>query len=81
MTINKPTVPKPTKPQGHLMTIVRWPAERRSEGIGLSVKDGWNFSIGFGLAMAIAVPLILLLIGCALMFALTLLGGSLGALL
>jgi hypothetical protein len=66
--------------QGHLMSIRRWPTERWPEGLGLSVKDGWNLGIGFGLAMAIAVPIILALIGCVLMLVLTVLGGSLGAL-
>lgn len=69
------------KPQAHLMSIRRWPTERWPEGIGLSVKDGWNVGIGFGLAMAIAVPLILTLIGCVLGFGLTILGGSLGAIM
>lgn len=46
------------------MLISAWPTERLSQGLGLSIKDGWNFGTGFGLAMAIAVPLILLAISC-----------------
>ena len=36
----------------------------KTDGIGLGIKDGWHFGIGFGLAMTIAVPFILLLLGC-----------------
>ncbi|MHC4748969.1 MAG: hypothetical protein ACYTFW_03760 [Planctomycetota bacterium] len=71
---NKPRPPTP-------MTIIRWPIERWPEGLGLSVRDGWNLGIGFGLAMAIAVPLILLFLGCIIGIGITILGGSLGALL
>lgn len=63
------------------MSVRRWPTERWPEGLGLSVRDGWNFGIGFGLAMAIAVPFILLLIGCVIGLGITILGGSLGALM
>jgi hypothetical protein len=63
------------------MIIEAWPAERLSPGIGLSIKDGWNVGIGFGLAMAIAVPTILLLLGCIIGVGIVALGGSLGALL
>ncbi len=69
------------QPQGHMMSIRRWPTERWPEGLGLSVKDGWNFGIGFGLAMIIAIPLILLFITCVFGVGLTILGGSLGSLL
>lgn len=63
------------------IAVVRWPAERWPEGLGLSVRDGWNLGIGFGLAMAIAVPLILLALSCIIGIGITILGGSLGALL
>jgi hypothetical protein len=33
------------------------------DGVGLNVKDGWQFGIGFGLAMTVAVPFILLMFG------------------
>lgn len=60
------------------MNIGRWPTERWPEGVGLSFKDGWNFGVGFGLAMAIAVPIIL----CIIFFAVSIFGtGLLGALL
>ncbi len=74
---DKPIKPRPPAP----MMINRWPTERWPEGIGISVKDGWNFGIGFGLAMALAVPFILALIGCVIGLGITILGESLGALL
>ena len=53
----------------------------KKKGVGFSSYDGWNFGIGFGLAMAIAVPLILALLSCVLFVGITILGGSLGALM
>jgi hypothetical protein len=47
----------------------------------LNIKDGWLFGIGFGLAMGIAVPAILLILGCIIGTGIMLLGGSLGAML
>jgi hypothetical protein len=38
---------------------------------------GWRFGIGFGLALLIAVPLIMLVLSCLGFVALTLLGGAL----
>jgi hypothetical protein len=74
---NDGTIP----PKTHKMIIEAWPEKRLSPGIGLSIKDGWNVGIGFGLAMAIAVPAILLLLGCIIGVGIVALGGSLGALL
>lgn len=51
-----------------------------SNGVGLSIKDGWYAGIGFGLAMTIAVPIILLLLACIVGIGLSILGSSLGAL-
>lgn len=79
MTMPKEAPLRPSK--GDIVTIKRWPNERQPEGIGLSVKDGWNLGIGFGVAMAIAVPLILAFIGCVLGIVVVVAGGSLGALL
>lgn len=76
-----PTRPEDKPPISHKMTINAWPVEREPQGVGLSVKDGWNFGIGFGVAMAIAVPLILFFLGCVVIFALAYFGSSLGALL
>jgi hypothetical protein len=45
----------------HKTNVIAWPEQRMPEGIGLSVKDGWYMGIGFGLAMTVAVPFILLL--------------------
>lgn len=42
--------------------------------IGLNISDGWNFGIGFGLAMIIAVPTILFLIVSLIGLILVLLG-------
>lgn len=47
----------------------------------LSIKDGWNFGVGFGLAMSIAVPIVLSLLGCIIGVGIMMLGGSLGAML
>lgn len=47
----------------------------------LETGDGWRFGVGFGLAMAIAVPVILLFLGCIIGTGIILLGGSLGALI
>lgn len=71
------TTPKP-EPK---TVILAWPTERLSQGLGLSLKDGWNFGTGFGLAMAIAVPLILLAISCVIGTLIVIGGGSLGALM
>jgi hypothetical protein len=60
--------------------IDSWPAERLSEGIGLSIKDGWYLGIGFGLAMTIAIPFILLFLSCIIGTGLLIFGSSLGAL-
>ena len=49
--------------------------------IGLNIRDGWQFGIGFGLAMTIAIPVILLLLSCIIGIGVTILGSSLGALL
>jgi hypothetical protein len=72
------SLPPKTEPK---VTITRWPTERWPEGLGVSVRDGWNFGIGFGLAMAIAVPFILILLSCVIGGALMILGMELGALL
>jgi hypothetical protein len=41
----------------------------------INVRDGWNFGIGFGLALIIAIPVILLLSYFIVAFVLALLGG------
>ena len=77
-------IPKPQltnqqqpKPTSQSVRIVRWPAKRLPEGIGLSVQDGWNFGIGLGLALVIAVPFILGLAWLLLFIFLGILGVSL----
>jgi hypothetical protein len=79
MTLLKNDDSLPGKPRN--MAIVSWPTERLSNGLGFSVKDGWNVGIGFGLAMIVAIPLILILISCVAGIGLTILGTSLGSLL
>jgi hypothetical protein len=54
------------------------PEKIYKENIGLGIKDGWGFGIGFGLAMTIAVPFILLLFGCIIWVGLIIFGSSLG---
>jgi hypothetical protein len=51
------------------------------ENVNLTVKDGWNFGIGFGLAMTIALPIILLLISCIIGIGIMSLGSSFNSLL
>jgi hypothetical protein len=46
----------------------------------LSIRDGWQFGLGFGLAMTIAIPLILILFSCLVGIGLLTVGSSLGAL-
>jgi hypothetical protein len=60
MTLLKGDDSIPKKPQ--LVNLTSWPAERRPEGLGLSINDGWYFGIGFGLAMTVALPVILMAI-------------------
>jgi hypothetical protein len=38
-----------------LMAVIRWPTERWPEGLGLSVRDGWNFGLGLGPALIIII--------------------------
>ncbi len=49
------TAPMPKKPI---------PKVEHSSGVGHSIRDGWNWGIGFGLAMTIAIPLILIFLSC-----------------
>lgn len=38
------------------VVLTSWP-DRLPDGLGLSIKDGWVFGVGFGLAMIIVVLL------------------------
>jgi len=52
--------------------------ERRPEGLGLSVKDGWNFGLGFWLCSVVIIGSL----GCVIAMGLAVLsGGLLGGLL
>jgi hypothetical protein len=53
---------------------------RQKKSINLSIGDGWNFGIGFGLAMIIAMPVILLILSCIIGIGFSMVGTSLGAL-
>lgn len=46
----------------------------KKNGVGFSASDGWYFGIGFGLAMTIAVPLILVFISAVVGLILLILG-------
>lgn len=48
--------------------------------VKLSIKSGWHFGIGFGLAMVIAIPAILLLLSFIIVIGFLMIGSSLGAL-
>lgn len=58
------------KKRAHSMAVVAWP--------GLTWLDGWRFGVGFGLFMAIGLPIILGVIGCAFWVVVSILGLSLG---
>lgn len=78
MTDDKPK-PKevPTRPsRGPLMTIAHWPKERRPEGLGLSVKDGINFGVGFWIGGVVFS----ILAACFIFMAMAAFGVSLGGL-
>lgn len=66
-------------PKKNPVTVESWPKHRMSEGIGLSIKDGWNVGIGFGLAMTIALPIIIILFACIIGIGLSILGSSLSS--
>jgi hypothetical protein len=63
----------PIKPKS--VNVSAWPTERLPEGVGLSVKDGFYFGIGFGIAIIIAVPLILGISGLAIVLIVAIFGG------
>ncbi len=73
-----PTPPKKIKNGGGVakLAIVKWPA-RDKDGVGSSIKDGWNFGIGFGLAMTVALPLMLMILGCVIGVAFMIFGTAL----
>ena len=47
----------------------------------LSVSDGWNFGIGFGLALTVALPLLLAVFGCFLWVVILIFGGMLAGII
>ena len=78
MTIPRQSPPKPS--QGQLVTIKRWPTDRWPEGLGISAKDGWNFGVGFVVAV-IVIPFVVLAVSCmAGLTFLTMMGRSIGLL-
>lgn len=42
----------------------------------LTYSDGWRFGIGFGLAITVALPLILIVLSCFIMIAVSTFGSS-----
>jgi hypothetical protein len=58
----------------HKIYVINWPDNKQIS------KYGWYFGIGFGLAMTVAIPLILILFSCIVGIGLSILGNSLGAL-
>ena len=68
MTLLKGDDPRPSgkppainKPQLSTLT-----SKAKKPAMGLTIADGWQFGIGFGLAMLIAMPLIMAVVGCVL---------------
>jgi hypothetical protein len=74
MTLLKNDGTAPNK--SYNVSVQSWPEDRKSEGVGLSINDGWYFGIGLGLAMTIAVPFILLM-GSLIILAIIAIFGSL----
>jgi hypothetical protein len=72
MTLLKDDGTVPTKTRR--MIIEAWPDERLSTGIGLSIRDGWYLGIGFGLALTIAIPFILLIFSLFILVILAIFG-------
>lgn len=68
--------PAPSNP----VQVTQWPVKRRPEGIGISVRDGWNFGIGLGFALIIAIPVIMTAVLIIMAIGLTIVGGSLATL-
>lgn len=56
------------------------PIKKELNDIGLGIKDGWNFGIGFGLAIIVAMPIILMSLGLIIMIVIVIFN-SLGVLL
>ncbi len=50
--------------QAQQVNVTRWPEHRRSEGIGLSLRDGMNFGVGFAIGISVLFPVILIAVGC-----------------
>jgi hypothetical protein len=48
---------------------------------GLTISDGWNFGIGFGLALVIAIPVILFVLGLLALILFMVAGGLVGSLI
>jgi len=72
--ISKPEITRETD----YVSIGQWPLKRLSEGLGLSVKDGWNFGLGFWLCSVVIIGSL----GCVIAMGLAVLsGGLLGGLL
>jgi hypothetical protein len=63
------------------LQIEKWPDRKDGDGIGISFKDGWDFGIGFGLAMLIAVPLIMAVLSCVIWIGVMMFGGMVSGLL
>lgn len=63
------------------MAVTRWPTERWPEGLGISSRDGWHFGLGLGPALIFVIILAQILFLCLVGLGITILGGSLGALL
>lgn len=61
--------------------VTSWPMKRTSEGVGISVRDGWNFGIGLGMALTVALPVIFGVAFFILFMILLVVGGSLEAFL
>ncbi len=56
-------------------------AVKRPVGPALTVADGWNFGVGFWLALILAIPVILFVLGLLAWILIMIFGGLAGGLL
>lgn len=76
----KPPAQKKPAPKPQAVTMrVEWPGKRKSEGLGLSFKDGFNFGMGLWIALVVGMPVVGIVAGVVLFILLTFLGGVMSA--
>lgn len=79
MTLLKEDGTTPPKPIPASKVYLVWPHARLPSDILLRI--GFWICLGGGIALTVVLPLLLMILGCIIIFALMIFGGSLGALL